>query len=144
MNNYSYPLGECQDCVHNRVCKYVEEIITVKEEQLLPLDFDTTSCLEYIPTVDVDDGSFYQEIEREVGKTDQLEKVYEELYNLLDELYNDGQSATEIEMNRQTATLFMPPGVSDMTSIQTHYGVLEVIYNEDIPYGEFHLTIEEG
>lgn len=42
-----FPLRDCDTCIHNRVCKYVESLQSIAGSDILPIDFSTSSCKEY-------------------------------------------------------------------------------------------------
>jgi hypothetical protein len=47
-----YPLTACESCVHNNVCKFIDEINKMKKKNKTPLNFGSATCDEYLPDAD--------------------------------------------------------------------------------------------
>ena len=48
IENKDWPITECVDCIHNLVCKYVEQFSEIKKHNSMPIDFSTVACSAYI------------------------------------------------------------------------------------------------
>jgi len=55
----TYPLKECRDCIHRRVCKFVGLLNEIIDQEALPITFSTAACTEYLS--ENDDTVVYQQ-----------------------------------------------------------------------------------
>ncbi|MNI37253.1 hypothetical protein D3C77_621370 [compost metagenome] len=44
-----FGMRDCEFCMHKAVCKHKDLMDKIVERNLLPIDFSTTTCLEYTP-----------------------------------------------------------------------------------------------
>lgn len=69
-----YPISDCCECAHAGVCRYLTLFSQLKENQSVPIDFDTVSCVAFLS---------------------------EELVNKLIEEYGDVVDKSEDEVSRE-------------------------------------------
>lgn len=58
-------MARCEDCIHGKVCLHKANIIS-DTYAYMGIKFDTESCEDFIPTVDVVPSKIFSELEAEI------------------------------------------------------------------------------
>jgi hypothetical protein len=151
MDHKVYRIEDCADCIHNNVCKYIDLINDLD----LPLDLDAASCTEYLPMAVVNDR-VEDIIEQTVLMTEQETREYikgksqaellSEFLGYIQDGIEDckleiGETPNVVEMCKETLDLLM---LVEGSTIHIETIVLSVVVNEDIPFGQFEIAVDDG
>jgi len=140
----SYPLKDCESCIHKHVCKWQELFINLLESGA-PLDASTTGCTAYIPDTAMD------EMDEDVVEVSP-DNVQEAIDAIVEQYYKANMVPNSIFMGKDTFNSLKddlkweskgPKGGAkgDTTiSIITSRGPLEVVFSESVPDGSFYIT----
>jgi hypothetical protein len=145
-----YRIEDCADCVHKHVCKFVGML----NDSELPIDFDTVTCNEYMPSVVLEDSVqalveqavFMDDKEvREYIKGKSYAELLEEFLGYISEGIKDcikelGESPNVVEMCRETLELLklLEGSIALIDGVE-----LTVVVDEDIPFGQFEIGREQ-
>lgn len=140
MEEYNYPLEDCKDCTHNKVCKYIEVIAALKDETDLPLDFDTTACTEYTGTY-----SEYSDIDEDADELPRdpeewAEHLMKSLLKGVADVVKQGVNPETVIMSSLTLSELSCHTVDRISLLQTDYGTLTIQVDEDMDDYMFMIT----
>lgn len=102
-----FPLGQCNSCVHNKVCKYIEEMNNIT----LPISIYDSECAEYkvgnnnglsgVP-LPLTDGYGNRVVPEE--SVELLEEIFDNLF----ELWAEGKDVTKLTMTSKLMEVLKP------------------------------------
>lgn len=138
-----WPITECVDCIHNMVCKFVEQFSEIKKHQSMPIDFSTVACLAYISEDALDEAM--EDSDVELSEEDGViygtgVDAFDIVSQILAKIYQQGGKASIAIMNQATNTKCF----NKAKTIKTKYCELEICIDSNIPFGEVHIPNDVG
>lgn len=151
MEHKVYRIEDCADCIHNTVCKYIDLINDLD----LPLDLDAASCTEYLPLSVVNDKVedliehtvlMTEQETREYVKDKKPEELLSEFLGYIAEGIEEckkeiGEMPNIVEMCKETLDLLT---LMEGSQVILEDATLNVLVNEDIPFGQFEIGVEDN
>jgi len=136
------PLEDCNDCLHVGVCKFIDTLNNIKDEGLLPLDFDTTSCVAYLSQEVVDMGESEEEDVLEPKTASVMYYINTAISKMKQQ--NSSFSVSVIEMSTDTSRSLCKELDKDyITTVDTVIGNVPIRINEGIQEGLVHILFRE-
>jgi DNA-directed RNA polymerase specialized sigma54-like protein len=164
-DNSLYPMDDCIDCVHNRVCKYVDEIDRIKDSKTLPIDFSSALCNEYISGEDMgmSSGEAQDEYDEEYEEDDTeepdnelqdaiqeaindvgLDNLYEAIKQSIEVLGTAGYVVQSVHLCKASIDLLESQGKviksNKLIRLSLPQGNVPIVTDANIPEGEFEVT----
>jgi hypothetical protein len=163
LDEQKYPIDECKDCIHARVCMFKDYMSELMEKNMVPLNFSTINCDEYMSysalgdlvsinedNADDDMADGVEYIDEGIESKDTPSNIMSSINRVLNEIAKRGCKPNSVQMNKATMGIFKQnapincilskknPGV--LLQILTNLGKLKVEQVESVPTGEFHIT----
>jgi hypothetical protein len=159
INEVVSPIYECKDCIHSRVCMFKDYMSELMMKDMVPIDFSTVNCDEYLSAsvfdlVNMEDSNEEDDeveyIDEGIEYRDIPSNIMASINRVLNEISKRGCEPNSVQMNKATMDIFKQNAPDNcvfskknpgrLLQIITNLGKLKVEQVEDVPTGEFHIT----